>query len=77
MQRMDVERIELARDGDALEAELKAGRKLGKNGFGPRATRGAVDEQADLMAALGLALHQIDHVPKQAAERGAQDVQDF
>ena len=77
VQRENVARIELAGDGGALEAERQAGCKLGKNGFGPRATRGAVDEQTDLMAAPGLALHQIDHMPEQAAERGAQDVQDF
>ena len=64
MQRVDVARIELARDGDALEAERQAGLKLGKNGFGARAPRRAVDEQTNSMAALGLALHQIDHMPK-------------
>src|SRR3984885_5614142 len=77
MQRVNVTRIELARDGDALEAELEAGCKLGENGFGARAAGGAVDEKADLMAAPGLALHQIDHVPEQTAERGAQNVQDL
>src|ERR1700722_2297950 len=77
MQRVNVARIELARDGDALEAELKAGRKFGENGFGARAAGGAVDEKADLMTAPGLALHQIYHVPEQAAKRGEQDVQDF
>ena len=77
VQRVNVARIELARNGGRARSRGQAGRKLGKNGFGARAARGAVDEQTDLMPAPGLALHQIDHMPEQAAERGAQDVQDF
>ena len=37
----------------------------------------AIDDQADAMAALDLALRHIDHVPEQAAERRAQDMQNF
>src|ERR1700684_3017881 len=77
MQRVNVARIELARDGGAFEAERQAGLKLLENGFGAGAARGAVDEQTDLMPALGLALHQIDHMAEQATEWRPQDVQDF
>ena len=58
VQRVNVARTELARDGDALVTRAPGGRKLRKNGFGAGAAGRAVDDQADAMAALGLTLHQ-------------------
>ena len=40
------------------------------------AHRAAVEEHADLMAALGLLDGEIDDVPEQAAERGPEDMHD-
>ncbi len=62
---------------NALDAEREPRRKFGENSVGARAAGRAVDDQADAMAALDLALRDIHHVPEQSAERRAQNMQNL
>jgi hypothetical protein len=58
------------------EPERKLGRKRCESRLGARASGGAVGHDADLVAARGLRMRQIDHVTEQAADGRPQDVQD-
>ena len=76
-QRIDVARVEFARDGNALDAERKPRREFGKHGIGARAAGRRVDDEADAMAAFDLASRHIHHVAEQPAERRAQKMHDL
>jgi hypothetical protein len=77
VQRVDVAQTELAGDRDALESEREAGTKFREDSFGAGAAGRAVENEPHAMPAPGLPLHQVNDMPKQAAERGAQDVQNL
>ncbi len=76
-QRIDVAQVELARDRNALHAERKARRKFGEDGVGALAPGHGIDNQADPMAALDLAVRHIHHVPEQSAKRRPQNMHDL
>ena len=73
----DIARTELAGNRDALDSECEPRRQFGENGIGARAAGRAVDNQADTMAALDLALRDIDDMAEQAAERRPQNMDDL
>ena len=75
-QRGNIGRAELAGDGDALKAKRKQRLKFGKRRVGARAAGRTIDNQADAMAAFGLAAGDVEHVAEQAADRSPQDVHD-
>ena len=73
----EIAQAELARYGDPLITKRQARRELSQHGFGSRAACRAVEDQADVMSARRLALHQVDDVAKQATERRSQHVNDL
>jgi hypothetical protein len=58
------------------DAESEQRPELGKHLVGPLAAGRRIAEQPDVVPALGLRAGHIEHVPKQAAERSPEDVQD-
>ena len=76
-QREDIGRTELAGDGDTLQTEREMRKKLGKSRIGTRAAGRRIDDEADAVAARGLAAGDVNDMAKQAAERRPQDVQDL
>ena len=68
--------MRLAADGEAMHAELQARRDLRQRGFGAFAAGEAVGDDADLVAALGLAVGEIEDMTEDAADRRAHRVQD-
>ena len=73
----DVGRAELARHGKPRDAELHLRRDSRERGLGAGAAGRAVADDADLVAARGLAARDIEDVPEDAADRGARDVHDL
>src|SRR5450432_1554251 len=63
-------------DGEAMNAELEAGRDLGKCGLGAFAAGEAVGDNADLVAAVGLSVGEIEDMTEDTADRRAHCVQD-
>ncbi len=63
--------------GKRTKPSARQGASSASDGFGALAAGRAVDDQADAVAARRLALHQIDDVAEQPAERRPQDMQDF
>ena len=74
--RREVAHAGIAADRHGRQPELQAAGDAGKRGFDPRTDGVAVEYHADLMAARALFGGQIDDMAKQAAERGAKDVND-
>ena len=60
-----------------LDPERQTRRQRRERSFGPGTAGGGIHNQADPMSTRRLPLRQIDHVPEQAAERGAQHVHDI
>jgi hypothetical protein len=71
----DVVRIELARHGHRTHAECKLRQQRGNCGRRAGVAGQVVEDESDFVPARDLALHQIEHMTKQAAERGAEDVE--
>ena len=71
-----VGRQRLAADRDAVHAELEARRDLRQRLLGAFAAGEAVGDDADMMAAIGLAVGEIEDVAENAADRRAHRVQD-
>ena len=55
----------------------RCGSKLGESRIGARAAGRCIDDEADAVAARGLAQGDVNDMAKQAAERRPQDVQDL
>src|SRR5438128_323581 len=71
-----VERRRFAPDCNAMYAELHAGCDVGQRLIGALAAGEAVGDDPDLMAAVGLAVGEIEDVTKNAAHGRAHRVQD-
>ena len=71
-----VGRKRLAADREAMNAELQAWRDLRQRRFGAFAAGEAVGDDADVMAAIGLAVGEIEDVAEDSADRRAHRVQD-
>ena len=69
-------RHQLAANGNAVNAELQARRDLRQRLVGAFAAGEAVGDNADVMAAVGLAVGEIEDVADDAADGGARRVQD-
>ena len=65
----DVGRLRLAMDREAMDAERKARSDLGERGFGAFAAGQAVGDDADLVAAIDLAVGEVEDVAEDAADR--------
>jgi hypothetical protein len=63
-------------DGDPVHAEFEARRDLGQCRFGAIAAGQTVGDNADLVAALGLSIGEIDDMAENAANRCTRRVQD-
>ena len=72
----EVGRERLAANGDAVNAKLEARGDFGERLLGAFAAGEAVGDDADVMAAFGLAVGQIEDMAKDPANRGARGVQD-
>jgi len=59
-----------------MDAERQPRRDLRQGRFGPLAAGEAVGENADMMAAVGLAVGDIDNVTEDSTHRGANRVKD-
>ena len=68
--------MRFAADGEAMDAELEARRDLRQRRLGAFAAGQAVGDDADMMAAVGLAVGEIEDVTEDAADRRAHRVQD-
>ena len=62
---------------DTREAEREVGRQFREHRFGARAAGRRIGDQPDAVSARGLSAREIDHVAEQAADRGAQHVQNL
>ena len=71
----EVGRVGLAVDGEAPDTELQPRRNLGKGCVGAFAAGQAVGDDADMMAAVGLSIGQIQDVTKDSANGRAHHVQ--
>ena len=71
-----IERMRFAMDREAVDAERKARGDFGKGGLGARSARQAVREDADLMAAIDLAVGEVEDVTDDSANRSTHCVQD-
>ncbi len=71
-----VGRQRLAADRRAVNAELEARRDFRQCLLGPFAAGEAVGDDADVMAAIGLAVGEIEDMAENAADRRARRVQD-
>ena len=58
-------------------AEREMWREVAEDLVGARAARAGIDDEPDAMAAFDLLAREIDHMPKQAAERRPQDMDDL
>ena len=65
-----------AADGEAMHAELQARRDFLQRRLGAFAAGEAVGDDADVMAAIGLSVGEIQDVPEDSADRRAHRVQD-
>jgi hypothetical protein len=63
-------------NGNAMHAELEAGRYFRQRLLGALAAGEAVGDNADVMAAVGLAVGEVQDMTKDATDRGARRVQD-
>ena len=68
--------MRFAVNGDAVHAELEARRDLGQRRLGAFAAGQAVGDDADMMAAVGLAVGEIEDMAENSADRRAHRVQD-
>ena len=68
--------MRLAANGEAMNAELEPRRDLRQRRLGALAAGQAVGDDADVMAAVGLAVGEIEDVTEDAADRRAHRVQD-
>ena len=68
--------MRFAVNGEAMHAKLEARRDLGQCRFGAFAAGEAVGDDADVMAAVGLSVGEIEDVAEDAADRRAHRVQD-
>ena len=66
----------LAADREAMHAEFQAWRDFLQRGFGALAAGEAVGDDSDMMAAIGLAVGEIQDVAENSADRRAHRVQD-
>ena len=71
-----VDRHRLAPDREAVHAELEARRDRGKGCFRTLAPGQAVGDDPDMMAAIRLAVGEVEDMAKNPADRGAGGVQD-
>jgi hypothetical protein len=62
-------------NGDTSNAEFETGRKLGQRRLGAFAARQAVGDDADMMAAIGLSIGEIQDVAEDSANRRAYRMQ--
>ena len=69
-------RAELAVDREPRNAKLERGRDCSQSRFGPRPAGRAVADDADVVAARGLAAGDVEDVPEDSADRGARHVHD-
>jgi hypothetical protein len=58
-------------NGDAMHAELEAGRDLRKRCFGALAAGQAVGDDADMVAAIGLAVGEVEDMTEDSPDRRA------
>ena len=65
-----------AANGEAMNAELEAGRDFRQRRLGAFAAGQAVGDDADMVAAVGLAVGEVQDVTEDAADRRAHRVQD-
>src|SRR5229473_7598016 len=72
----NVRRRWLAADGEAMDAKLEAWRDFLKRRLRAFATGQAVGDDADVVAAIGLAVGEVQDVTEDSADRGADRVQD-
>ena len=72
----DVGGKRFAVNGEAMNAELEAGRDLRQRRLGAFAAGQAVGDDADMVAAVGLAVGEVEDVTEDAADRRAHRVQD-
>ena len=63
-------------NGEAMNAELEAGRDLRQRRLGAFAAGEAVGDDADMVAAVGLSIGEVQDVTEDAADRRAHRVQD-
>jgi hypothetical protein len=59
-----------------MDAELEPGRDCSQRGFGAFAAGKAVRDDADMVAAVGLAVGEVEDVTEDSADRRANRVQD-
>jgi hypothetical protein len=68
--------VGLAVNGKTPNAELEAGRDLGQRRLGAFAAGEAVRDDADMVAAIGLTIGNVEDVTEDSADRRANRVQD-
>ena len=68
--------MRLAANGEAMDAEFEARRDLRQRRLGAFAAGEAVGDDADVMAAIGLAVGEVEDVTEDSADRRAHRVQD-
>ena len=68
--------MRLAVNGEAMNAELQARRDLGQRRLGAFAAGQAVGDNADMVAAVGLSVGEVEDVTEDSADRRAHRVQD-
>ena len=68
--------MRFAVNGEALNAELQARRDFRQRGLGAFAAGQAVGDDADMVAALGLSVGEVQDVAENSADRRAHGVQD-
>src|SRR5882724_5407081 len=72
----DVRGKRFAANGETMNAKLEAGRDLLKRRSGAFAAGHAVGDDADVVAAVGLSVGEVQDVTEDSADRGAHCVQD-
>ena len=65
-----------AANGETMNAKLEAGRDLRQRGLGAFAAGQAVGDNADVVAAVGLSVGEVEDVTEDSADRRAHRVQD-
>jgi hypothetical protein len=63
-------------NGQTMNAELEPGRDRGQRRFGPFAAGKAIGDDADMVAAVGLAVGEVEDMTEDSADRRANRVQD-
>ena len=72
----DIGRTGLAVDGEAINPKLEARRDLLQRSFGPFAARQAIGDDAHMVAAIGLAIDQVQDVAENSPNRRSHSVKD-